>query len=236
MAATNSESPPILQPREADRYDPRMKDRVRAWIPNAITMLRLVVAAGFFVALAVGLGNERSTRLWGNIAVWMFIFAAITDVVDGYLARRWKVVSVFGRVMDPVVDKVLVLGAFIFLAAPPFSASDPGTLMTAIAPWMVVVILSRELLVTSVRGVLESEGIAFGADRWGKLKMFVQCVTAPVVLFVAVNQLGEPGSSWRWIRDGLVWATVAVTASSALPYLLRGGRLLKSVKPGGGTR
>ncbi|MBX3355193.1 MAG: CDP-alcohol phosphatidyltransferase family protein [Phycisphaeraceae bacterium] len=206
-----------------------MPEGVRAAIPNAITMLRLVVAAGFFAALAVGLRTEESTRLWGNLAVWMFAFAAITDVIDGWLARRWQVVSVFGRVMDPVVDKVLVLGAFIFLAAPPFAASEPGRLVSAIAPWMVVVILTRELLVTSVRGVLEAEGIAFGADRWGKIKMFVQSVTVPVSLFVAVNQLGEPGSAWKWLRDGLVWGTVAVTVLSALPYAIRGQRLMATV-------
>lgn len=213
-----------------------MRDRVKAWIPNAVTMLRLVVAAGFFVALASGLQAEASIRFWGNAAVWMFIFAAATDVVDGWLARRWNAVSVFGRVMDPVVDKVLVLGAFIFLAAPPFSASEPGRLVTAIAPWMVVVILARELLVTSVRGVLEAEGIAFGADRWGKMKMFVQSATVPIALFVAVNALGQPGSAWRWLRDGAVWTTVIVTALSALPYLLRGGRLLAGIRPDGSAR
>ncbi len=213
-----------------------MHPRARAWIPNAITMLRLVVAAGFFTALALGLGSEPSIILWGNAAVWMFIFAAATDVVDGYLARRWKVVSVFGRVMDPVVDKVLVLGAFIFLAAPPFSAAPPGRLVSAIAPWMVVVILSRELIVTSVRGVLEAEGIAFGADRWGKLKMFIQCVTAPTALMVAVNELGAPGSAWGRLRDALVWGTVILTALSALPYLIRGSRLLTRVKAEGSGR
>jgi len=203
-----------------------MSDRVRAMVPNAITLLRLVVAAAFFVALAVGLHSEESIRFWGNLSVWAFIFAAVTDVVDGWLARRWKVVSVFGRVMDPVVDKVLVLGAFIFLAAPPFSAHEPGRLVTAIAPWMVVVILARELLVTSVRGVLEAEGIAFGADRWGKIKMFVQSVTVPVALFVAVNELGKPGSMWTWWRDGLVWGTVVVTVLSTVPYVVRGQRLM----------
>lgn len=214
-----------------------MQDRVRPVIPNAITLLRLVVAAGFFVALACGLRTEPSIRFWGNVAVWMFIFAAVTDVVDGYLARRWKVVSVFGRVMDPVVDKVLVLGAFIFLAAPPFSefstiggaSSAPERLVSGIAPWMVVLILTRELVVTSVRGVLESEGIAFGADRWGKLKMFVQCVTVPTCLFIAVNELGQPGSAWIWVRNGLVWLTVSVTTLSALPYIIRGRRLLSRV-------
>jgi len=207
-----------------------MSVQVRALIPNAITLLRLLVAVGFFVALAAGLGSEESIRFWGNLAVWMFIFAAVTDVIDGWLARRWKVVSVFGRVMDPVVDKVLVLGAFIFLAAPPFAAEGPGRLISALEPWMVVLILGRELLVTSVRGVLESEGIPFGADRWGKIKMFVQSVTVPVTLFVAVNELGRPGSKWTMWQDGLVWGTVVVTTLSAVPYALRGGRLLAKVE------
>ncbi|MBM4112574.1 MAG: CDP-diacylglycerol--glycerol-3-phosphate 3-phosphatidyltransferase [Phycisphaerae bacterium] len=207
-----------------------MQRGIRAAIPNAITMLRLVVAAGFFVALATGLGDEQSILRWGNAAVWMFVFAAITDVVDGYLARRWKVVSTFGRVMDPVVDKVLVLGAFIFLAAPPFEAAGPARLVSGLSPWMVVVILSRELLVTSVRGVLESEGIAFGADRWGKIKMLVQCVTVPLVLLVAVNQLDASSAFWRTWRDSMVWITVVVTILSAVPYAVRGQRLLATIE------
>ena len=206
-----------------------MSGELRALIPNAITLLRLVVAAGFFAALAVGLTSGSSIRFWGNLAVWMFIFAAVTDVVDGWLARRWQVVSVFGRVMDPVVDKVLVLGAFIFLAAAPFSSSEPGRLVSGVAPWMVVLILARELLVTSVRGVLEAEGIAFGADRWGKIKMLVQSITVPVALFVAVNQLGTAGSGWAWLRDGWVWGTVVATTMSAVPYVIRGQRLLTQV-------
>jgi CDP-diacylglycerol--glycerol-3-phosphate 3-phosphatidyltransferase len=98
---------------------------------------------------------------------------------------------------------------------------------TSVAPWMVVVILAREMLVTSIRGVVESSGVAFGAVWSGKLKMFLQSVTIPTVLGVAVNfrtGLDEPMFAAR-LCDVLVWATMLVTIWSGLPYVTRLRRL-----------
>ena len=209
-----------------------MPDRVRSLVPNAITLLRLVMATGFLAALGLGLRTAESTAFWGNWAVWIFVLAALTDVLDGWLARRWKVVSPFGRVMDPFVDKVLVLGAFIYLASPPFAPHEAGVVPapvaapTGISTWMVVLVLARELLVTSIRSVLEAEGVAFGADVWGKIKMLLQSICIPLSLVLAVNGVADPSNPWKVLQLGVVWATVAATAASAVPYVLRGGRLL----------
>src|SRR5262245_27680445 len=96
-------------------------------VPNAITLLRLLVAVAFFVIVAVVLPapGQPGRENWGLAAAALFAFAAATDFVDGWLARRWQAVTVLGRIMDPFVDKVLVLGAFILLAGPPFVAMDP---------------------------------------------------------------------------------------------------------------
>ena len=141
-----------------------MADPGRRNLPNLLTILRLVIAMAFFATMSVsvlrGVGLEASRQLWGNIAVGLFLIAAATDALDGYLARRWSVVSDFGRIMDPFCDKVLVLGTFAYLASPRFAEIDASGqvigMTTGVWAWMVVLIISRELLVTSIRGVVES--------------------------------------------------------------------------------
>jgi CDP-diacylglycerol--glycerol-3-phosphate 3-phosphatidyltransferase len=218
-----------------------MDQGLRRAVPNLLTIARVVLAIGFFAIVSVVLwpkpGMDAAVRqFWGNTAVVVFAIAAITDFADGYFARRWKVVSVFGRVMDPFGDKLLVIGAFVLLASPAFltishtesgglsiaaDAADRVTTTTGVRPWMALVILGRELLVTSIRGVLEGMGIDFSAGWSGKWKMVLQSVAAPVALFVAVNPFALESDVWLWLRDVLVWATVLVTAWSAWPYLVR---------------
>ncbi len=241
------EDPSDARPAGAQGWAPpaaSAPDAIRRMLPNAITVSRLLIAAAFFALLAVTMRRPHDVdrTFWGNLAVAMFIVAAVTDLLDGWLARRWQVVSVFGRIMDPFCDKVLVLGAFIFLAGSGFTVyvrdedwiGPATTTTTGITAWMVVVILARELLVTTLRGVLESMGRDFSADRWGKWKMALQSVCVPVALFVAVNPWALDDSRIRIARDTLVFVTVAVTALSALPYLLRAATMLGS--PGSRSR
>jgi CDP-diacylglycerol--glycerol-3-phosphate 3-phosphatidyltransferase len=207
----------------------------RAWIPNALTMARVVMAVVFFVMLAVwphmgrapGDATGPGVDVWLNWAWPLFIVAAFTDVLDGYLARRWNVITRFGRIMDPFADKVLVLGAFILLAGPAFErvAEDGARYqLSGVAPWMVVVMLSRELLVTSIRGVLEADGVQFGADVIGKVKMFVQSTTVPIILGIISIFGGLPGSTGHGVILGFVWATVIITSLSGVPYCWRAVR------------
>ncbi len=214
-----------------------------AHAPNALTLLRLVLAAGFFVCLA--LYRFPTSRPWLLVvAAGLFIAAALTDALDGYLARRWHAETAFGRIMDPFADKVLVLGAFVFLAGPNFVGAPEGVPLpwttlsrgpvSGVDPWMVVVIIARELLVTSMRGVLEGHGVRFGADWAGKAKMVLQSVAVPFV--IVVLWLGTSQRSWagmgdgtlplpvwcRWSIDAMVRLTVFVTVLSAVPYVVRG--------------
>lgn len=218
-----------------------MEHRHLRAIPNLLTLARVVLAALFFGIIAVMLWpvpgmDEQARQAWGNVAVAVFVVAAFTDFADGFLARRWQVVSLFGRVMDPFGDKLLVIGTFILLASPAFLvvhpdeagglliARDQGdrvAMATGVRPWMVLVILGRELLVTSIRGVLEGMGVDFSAGWTGKWKMVLQSVAAPVALAVAVNPGLAANPNWAMVRDVLVWAAVVVTAASAWPYLVR---------------
>jgi CDP-diacylglycerol--glycerol-3-phosphate 3-phosphatidyltransferase len=207
-------------------------------VPNILTLSRLMLAVAFFVVLSPW-QYEKSPAPRGYAIDWwlfsaavLFIVAAITDAVDGHLARRWGVVSVFGRVMDPFADKLLIIGAFILLAGRGFmmSVEDKTPVpMSAVTPWMVLVILGRELLVTSMRAVIESSGGSFAATASGKLKMILQSICIPVILFLlsfpataphTVGNLILPLWSYRSIQ-ALVWVTVAVTIWSGIPYALR---------------
>lgn len=218
--------------------------RTQAMIPNALTVLRVLLAAAFFALLAIGLPFQlpgptpmTGARALLLTAAALFIAAALTDAADGHLARKWNVVSKFGRVMDPFADKLLVLGAFAFLAAPGFVAIDASAdppvryLATGVHTWMVVVILGRELLVTSIRAVAESAGINFQASWSGKWKMILQSIVVPAVLVGVATLDCRPGSWARWTIDILVWLTVLVTAWSAFPYLKRGIAAMRTSEP-----
>ena len=202
-------------------------------LPNQLTMLRLVLAAVFFVMLNCYRYGAASPVWLLPVAIVIFILAAITDSLDGYLARRWHVESKFGRIMDPFCDKVLVIGAFVYLAGPRFVI--PGaigetdisflSMASGVYPWMVAVILSRELLVTAIRGELEGEGVKFGANVWGKLKMILQSIVIPIVLLIVwLDPRSDPWQWTAWVRDILVYLTVIVTVVSGLPYITGAAR------------
>jgi len=193
-------------------------------LPNTLTVLRLFLAAGFFAALNLYRYPDEQV-IWGNVAIVLFIAAAITDALDGYLARRWHVESVFGRIMDPFCDKVLILGAFIYLTGPRFTvrqwveAGSFFTMATGVYPWMVVLILARELLVTGIRGVIESMGLS-GASNWsGKAKMILQSIVVPIVLVLVID-FHTSQQPWAMLTcHVLVYATLIVTVWSGVPYI-----------------
>ncbi len=213
--------------------DPNRAVGWRRWLPNAITLSRLVLSLVFFIQLALWTTPQTWTggpsdtmptwRLW--LAAACFGLAALTDALDGYLARRWGAITRFGRIMDPFADKILVIGAFVMLAGPQFALVRPdgaSLQLSGIEPWMVVVMLGRELLVTSIRAVLEAEGQDFSANFTGKLKMVLQSLVIPLVIVVPALTDCAPGSAGRHLIDWAVWITVAATLASGLPYLIRG--------------
>jgi len=197
-------------------------------VPNALTASRLLLAAVFFAMLAYyqnqGPLEGRTDVVWLNSALIIYLIALVTDFLDGYLARRWKVEGVFGRVVDPFVDKVLVLGTFIFFAGRNFAA------ITGVVPWMVVVILARELLVTSLRGSMEDIGEAFGAQLSGKLKMGFQSAAILVILIYVNYRVRLDPDALRYatfLRDIAIWGTVAITVASGLMYVQKAVTLFR---------
>ena len=215
---------PTRDPGARDRAKPLpwrvLSATTKARIPNALTLSRLALAAAFFAVLSLPApGLPPSWALWAAAA--LFIVAAVTDALDGHLARKWSVVSRFGRIVDPFADKVLVLGAFVMLAGPAFAApSDAGRLMlSGVEPWMAIVILARELLVTSLRGLAEGQGIDFSALKAGKLKMIIQSCAVPLILVLLALSAGTPEQGVRWANTGIAWGVTLITAWSAVPYV-----------------
>lgn len=207
---------------------------MRINLPNQITIGRLVLAIVFFALLTWYDHASPNTRLLDGCLV-IFVVAALTDILDGYLARRQNQVTSLGRVLDPFVDKVLVCGAFVLFAGPAFADPETRVAVTAVAPWMVVLIIGRELLVSSLRGFTESQGQAYAASKSGKAKMIVQSITVPVLLLMVAHPqlLGEAASDW--IKSGVVWITVVVTVLSMSSYLLRSKHILQEATRGGGS-
>ena len=217
-------------------------------VPNALTAARLLLAAVFFAMLGYYQYEGRGDPWLLNFAFLVYLIALVTDFLDGYLARRWKVEGAFGRVVDPFVDKVLVIGSFIFFAGKNFIIPDPTSLhnrfvvqtITGVSPWMVVVILARELLVTSFRALSESSGQNFGAAFSGKVKMVAQSVTILAIL-IYVNYLVllqkhgyETGA--RYFRNFCIGATLVITVFSGLLYVQRAVSVYrKSMAPPAGS-
>ena len=190
--------------------------------PNRITASRFLGALVLFTIFAVW--GERQpdemTPLFASLCFWLFVVVAATDFLDGWLARREGTVSAFGRIADPFVDKVLVLGTMIFLATMPWSREW-------MPAWVVVVILAREFLVTGIRGYVESAGKAFPADWFGKIKMVVQCMAVGNVFWIyAFDWPDAWREGWSILAHVLVAVTVLATLGSGLSYVLKTPRVL----------
>ena len=185
-------------------------------IPNMITMIRLVMTVFVFVLLELHAGApaEEQTTVLPWIAFSLFMVAAVSDFLDGYLARKWNMVSAFGRIADPFADKILISGTMISLLH--FEVAT-----AVLTHWYVVVVIAREFLVTAIRGYVESTGHAFGADRLGKWKMVSQCWTVAAVLsMVAGSKL------WVWAAVGGFWVSLVLTVVSGLNYCVKARALI----------
>jgi len=208
-------------------------------VPNLITGSRLVLAAAFFVLLGLYQYEGRGHPSLLIAAFVIFVAALVSDYLDGYLARKWKVEGAFGRVVDPFADKILVLGSFIFFAGKNFIIPDAAfpsshnlvKTITGVAPGMVIVLLARELLVTSLRGISEAAGQNFGAVWAGKFKMAFQSGTILAILIYVTFRpwLIDHGYELiaRILRDIGIWGTMIITVYSGISYITRAVTLFR---------
>ena len=195
-------------------------------LPNRITLCRLALAVVFMVLLSQY--DQRAPQPWMlNVAVAIFLVAAFSDFLDGYIARKLGQVTPLGRVLDPFADKVLICGAFILFVGSGF-VDAAGNNATCMSGWMVVVVVGRELLVTGLRGFSESRGINFSASLHGKLKMWMQSIAVPVILLLVAHKATWASGEWATTtKTVVVWLTVIVTTLSVIQYLGRARYILE---------
>ena len=184
-----------------------MIDRRSLNLPNLITLSRLVLSFVLFGLIWVG-------DLWITSAI-VFVIAAATDAVDGYIARKYGLVTTLGRILDPFVDKIIICGAFVFLLAQPASGVNA---------WMVLAVIGREMFVTGLRSFLEQTGRDFSAVWSGKIKMALQCVAVAVALVSLSPDFSN--AQFSLARDVILWASVIVTIYSGVVYAWRGFQML----------
>jgi len=149
------------------------------------------------------------TQSW-TTALILFVVAASTDWIDGWWARKYQQVTKLGRILDPFVDKVIICGAMIALAA----AKD-----SPMAPWMATLVVARELLVTSLRGMVEGQGGDFSAKQLGKWKMVLQCA-AVIATLLYLRALPEVPDWLKAIVPICIWGSILLTVLSAIEYIL----------------
>ncbi len=180
-------------------------------VPNVLTLLRIVAVPVLVVALL------DETPDGDVIAAVVFALAALTDGLDGYIARRRQQVTTFGKLMDPLADKLLVIAALISLVS-----------LDRLAAWIAMVIIARELAVTGLRSIAAERGVVIAASWLGKLKTLLQVVA--IFALIAF----DPAPTWV---DVLLYVAVAVTVISGADYFfglrkrLEAGRTDRSPRP-----
>ncbi len=205
-------------------------------VPNILTLWRVIFAVAIFVLLPFK---------QYDLCLLLFILASLTDFADGWWARKFKQVTVFGRIMDPFADKLLICGVFICLLSVEniSRAPDglPGWLM--LQPWMVVAIVARELLITSLRAFVEKSGGDFSAKWIGKWKMALQCLAIIAIFTYLTTQsdrslvaetLGNLCGENRWQKPVFylwivsLWGTVVITLYSGVTYCINAARMIRA--------
>ena len=172
-------------------------------IPNALTILRILLIPFFVIFLLADI-----TQYDNYIALFIFIFASLTDMLDGYLARKNKQITNFGKFMDPLADKLLVCSALICLIE-----------LGKIPSWVVIIIISREFIISGFRLVASDNGIVIAASWWGKIKTVSQM--GMVILLIA-----DFGGVFAVLETILIYLALLLTVISLVDYIIKNKQVL----------
>lgn len=171
-------------------------------LPNKLTVGRISAVPFFVTAYLLE---------WHIVALVIFIAASVTDMLDGQIARRMNLITNFGKFADPLADKILVYSAFCLMI---------GDLIPA---WMLIVILTREFVVSGIRLLAASEGTVIAAGMSGKIKTVLQMIAIPMLLLVPVipNDV-----AFYYIAMGILWASLIMTIYSGVEYVVKNRKVL----------
>lgn len=173
-------------------------------LPNKLTVLRVLMIPFFVAALLWDNGGNQTLR-W--VAAIIFIAASLTDFLDGKIARKYNLVTNFGKFMDPLADKLLVCSALICLIQ-----------LGQLPAWMVIIIISREFIISGFRLVASDNGVVIAASYWGKFKTTFQMI-AVILLILRIRPLTV-------VTDICVWIALALTIISLVDYLIKNHKVL----------
>ena len=173
-------------------------------LPNKLTVLRVCMIPFFVVMLLLNGGENQTYRY---IAAAIFIVASLTDMLDGKIARKYNLVTNFGKFMDPLADKLLVCSALICLVD-----------LKQLPAWMVIVIISREFIISGFRLVASDNGIVIAASYWGRFKTTFQMISV-ILLIVRIPALAV-------LTQICVWIALALTVISLVDYIAKNHKVL----------
>ena len=181
-------------------------------LPNKLTIIRTILIVPFILLLLGGqagwFGNPMVTDF---IALAIFIIASLTDLIDGKIARKYNLVTNFGKFMDPLADKMLVCAAMIALIE-----------LDRIPSWVVIIIISREFIINGFRLIASDNGVVIAANYWGKFKTTFQMIM--ICLMIA-------NLSWLQIlTDIIMWIALALTVISLVDYVWKNKDIMKETK------
>lgn len=177
-------------------------------LPNFITLIRIFLIPFFIVVFQ----NPTAVRSW--VAAAIFLVASLTDLLDGYLARRWGQVTKLGKFLDPVADKFLILSALILLVD-----------FDRVEAWMAIVIIGRELAVTTLRAVASASGVVIAAQESGKYKMLIQ--TIAIIFLILPQYIND--MDLHLVGTVFLWISLILALYSGSQYF---NRFWKQIGPG----
>ena len=177
-------------------------------LPNKLTILRVIMIPFFVLALLYNGGENQTLRY---VAAAIFIIASLTDMLDGKIARKYNLVTNFGKFMDPLADKLLVCSALICLIQ-----------LGQLPAWIVIIIISREFIISGFRLVASDNGVVIAASYWGKFKTTFQMI-AVVLLIVGIPALSM-------VTTAVVWIALVLTVISLVDYIAKNVNVLKEGK------
>ena len=173
-------------------------------LPNKLTVMRVILIPFFVAALLWDGGDSDGMRI---LSAAIFIIASLTDMLDGKIARKYNLVTNFGKFMDPLADKLLVCSALICLIE-----------LEQIPAWMVIVIISREFIISGFRLVASDNGVVIAGSYWGKFKTTFQMI-AVILMILDIDALSL-------LTTAMIWIALILTVVSLVDYIAKNHKIL----------
>lgn len=172
--------------------------------PNKLTVARMILVPFLVVFLLTGWGGEANR--WICLAI--FVAASVTDWFDGHLARKYNLITNFGKFMDPLADKLLVCSAMICMIE-----------LDKLPAWVVIIIIGREFIISGFRLIAAENGVVIAANYWGKFKTVSQMIM--IILLIV-----DFGGAFAILTEVFIWLSVALTVISLLTYIMQNRKVL----------